>query len=186
MSALLAATAAIAIAAGAATQSQARTGATCFAPVATFYLDDKGVSLRAAGAFKNNPQPEFDQLRNAYKFVDPPGSSGSGGCSALSWETATFYLGDKRDWLRLDARKPDQPGFTKIPKAIEVNAYAGPGPDRLRGHRGVDHFKGEGGNDVINVADGDTDDIVRCGPGNDKAIIDRGDTVMGCETVIRR
>jgi Ca2+-binding RTX toxin-like protein len=43
---------------------------------------------------------------------------------------------------------------------------------------------GGAGNDRISARDGERD-RVRCGPGRDTAIVDRGDRVKGCEVVKR-
>jgi metallophosphoesterase (TIGR03767 family) len=59
------------------------------------------------------------------------------------------------------------------------------GRDRLKGGRGRDRISGGRGRDVIRSA-GDTRDVVRCGRGRDKAIVDRRDRVRGCEKVRRR
>lgn len=77
------------------------------------------------------------------------------------------------------------------------------GADRLRGGPGADRIYGNGGRDVLNggagrdvllggldrdlirAADG-TRDVVICGPGRDRAIVDRRDRVRGCERIRRR
>jgi hypothetical protein len=52
----------------------------------------------------------------------------------------------------------------------------GPGRDRLSGGRGADRILAKGGKR----------DVVRCGPGFDRAKVDRRDVVRGCERTNRR
>jgi dienelactone hydrolase len=54
-------------------------------------------------------------------------------------------------------------------------ASGGPGRDRLRGGAGDDALKARGGGR----------DVVRCGPGKDKAVVDKRDRVRGCEKARR-
>ncbi len=65
----------------------------------------------------------------------------------------------------------------------------GDGDDRLAGGRGADTLVGGpganaydagGGNDVVRARNGRAE-IVRCGPGRDRAYVDRRDRVRGCE-----
>ncbi len=60
----------------------------------------------------------------------------------------------------------------------------GAGDDRLVGGRGHDRLFGRAGNDEIRARDG-VRDWVRCGAGNDLAVVDRLDRVRGCERVKR-
>lgn len=73
----------------------------------------------------------------------------------------------------------------------------GPGNDTLRGAHGADRITcgtglrdrafGGAGNDVVNCRDrGRGRDVVDCGPGRDRAIVDRFDIVRNCEVVFRR
>jgi hypothetical protein len=63
----------------------------------------------------------------------------------------------------------------------------GAGNDQLTGGRGVDAFHGGPGRDTINARDGKRDLTIDCGPGTDKAIIDRVDRrTKKCESVERR
>ncbi len=64
----------------------------------------------------------------------------------------------------------------------------GPGADRLTCGTGLrDRVFGGTGNDVINCRDrGRGRDIVDCGRGRDRAVVDRFDIVRNCEVVIRR
>ena len=56
------------------------------------------------------------------------------------------------------------------------------GNDRLIGGPGRDRLEGGPGDDAISAADGQRD-LVRCGPGEDRATVDRLDRVSGCERV---
>ena len=58
------------------------------------------------------------------------------------------------------------------------------GADHLTGGAGRDRLDGGTGNDVLDARDGEHD-IVRCGPGKDRATVDRADSVRSCERVAR-
>jgi Ca2+-binding RTX toxin-like protein len=58
------------------------------------------------------------------------------------------------------------------------------GSDRLNGGPGLDRLEGGSGADVVDSFDRKRD-VVRCGPGRDRARVDRIDSVVGCETVTR-
>lgn len=61
----------------------------------------------------------------------------------------------------------------------------GKGNDRLNGGPGNDLIKGGVGDDIVRTADGVSgNDTVYGGPGNDVCIVDPGDTVFSCETVV--
>lgn len=60
----------------------------------------------------------------------------------------------------------------------------GPGNDSMSGLAGKDQLIGGKGNDSLDSTDGKPGDIVNCGPGRDKAHIDRGDRVFGCERML--
>jgi Ca2+-binding RTX toxin-like protein len=60
----------------------------------------------------------------------------------------------------------------------------GPGADQLVGGPGRDTSDGGAGADVLRMRDG-VRDVVRCGAGRDRATVDRGDVVQGCEVVQR-
>ena len=62
--------------------------------------------------------------------------------------------------------------------------YGGRGDDLLDGGPGLDRLFGGPGNDTLRARDGRRD-VVDCGPGRDKAIVDRIDRVSGCEIVKR-
>ena len=62
----------------------------------------------------------------------------------------------------------------------------GPGNDTLTGGVGRDTLHGRAGNDVLNARDGRRDRVV-CGPGRDRVLADRADSVArDCERVARR
>ena len=61
----------------------------------------------------------------------------------------------------------------------------GAGDDALSGGSGRDTLDGGRGDDVISARD-HTRDIVRCGPGRDRARADRGDRLSACERVVYR
>ena len=56
------------------------------------------------------------------------------------------------------------------------------GADLLNGRAGNDRIVGGGGNDRIRSGPGSRD-VLRCGPGKDRATVDRRDRVRGCERV---
>jgi Ca2+-binding RTX toxin-like protein len=58
------------------------------------------------------------------------------------------------------------------------------GNDRLTGGKGKDTIVGGPGNDTIFAKDG-ARDVVGCGPGKDRARVDKRDRVSGCESVSR-
>ena len=58
----------------------------------------------------------------------------------------------------------------------------GAGADRLNGGPHADRLAGGAGRDRLNARDGKRD-RVRCGPGRDRARVDRRDNVVGCEAV---
>jgi hypothetical protein len=72
----------------------------------------------------------------------------------------------------------------------------GPGADYLEGGQaadsidpgpGLDELKGRGGDDQILVRDGTTDELLECGAGRDRIVLDKYDVPAGtgCETVQR-
>lgn len=62
--------------------------------------------------------------------------------------------------------------------------YGGPGDDVIDGAQGRDLSVGGPGHDAIRSADG-VPERVRCGPGDDQALADRGDLLEQCERVER-
>jgi hypothetical protein len=59
----------------------------------------------------------------------------------------------------------------------------GPGRDQIAGGRGPDAVFADAGRDLIRAADGDRD-MIQCGPGADRAYVDRRDETTGCERVV--
>jgi len=64
-------------------------------------------------------------------------------------------------------------------------ARGGSGDDQLFDNEGEDRLHGGPGDDHFSAHDGRRD-LIRCGPGEDVAIIDRVDGASGCEQVFRR
>jgi len=60
----------------------------------------------------------------------------------------------------------------------------GPGADTLLGGAGTNVYDAGPGRDFVNSVNGRIE-LVRCGPGHDRAIVDRRDRVSGCERVTR-
>lgn len=61
---------------------------------------------------------------------------------------------------------------------------AGSGRDMLRGEKGLDFFDAGSGGDHVIARDGQRE-RVRCGPGVDRAAVDKRDRVRGCEILSR-
>lgn len=61
----------------------------------------------------------------------------------------------------------------------------GPGNDFLRDESGDDRLVGGAGNDTLMAQDGKGGDVVSGGMGRDVCYADRGDTVFGCERIVR-
>jgi hypothetical protein len=72
---------------------------------------------------------------------------------------------------------------TLLGGAGDDRIYGGPGGDVITGGSGADHLYGRGGSDTIFAADGERD-IVDCGPGNDRAVVDLVDKTVNCEVVV--
>lgn len=62
--------------------------------------------------------------------------------------------------------------------------HGGTDDDVLTGDAGRDRIIAGFGDDLIHARDGEPD-VVDCGPGRDRAVVDRGDRVHGCERVLR-
>ena len=92
----------------------------------------------------------------------------------LGWAPAAFYGRGGNDLLIAYEYGP-------------TNVYGGTGNDRIQGGRiTADALEGGSGNDRIRARDRrPVRDAVRCGPGRDTAIVDRLDSVSGCERVLR-
>ena len=63
--------------------------------------------------------------------------------------------------------------------------FGGSGNDVVTGGGGADHLWGGRGSDTINAVDGERD-YIDCGPGRDRAVADRFDSVVNCEVVDTR
>ena len=58
----------------------------------------------------------------------------------------------------------------------------GSGADTLTGGPGVNAYRAGSGNDVVDSVNGRAE-LVDCGPGQDRARVDKRDRVSGCERV---
>ena len=73
---------------------------------------------------------------------------------------------------------------TLLGGAGDDRIYGGAGNDVITGGSGEDHLWGGAGSDTIYAADGERD-IIDCGPGRDRAVIDVGiDKAVNCEIVV--
>ncbi|MDX6441213.1 MAG: hypothetical protein QOE43_942 [Gaiellaceae bacterium] len=72
---------------------------------------------------------------------------------------------------------------TLLGGAGDDRIYGGSGNDVITGGAGADHLYGGRGSDTILAADGERD-IIDCGPGNDRAVVDPVDTTINCEVVV--
>jgi Ca2+-binding RTX toxin-like protein len=164
-------------------QAIAGAGTTCSPPSAAFDVSVAGDKSRVSVGYERNSAPAFDSIGYHAKGVnavgDPTESAGTCG-DEDKFETVSVSLGDRRDSLRLDGRKPKVLSGNPVPKFVDVTAFGGAGRDTLRGHRGHDTMNGEGGNDVIKVAGGGAD-TANCGPGNDTVFLSGADQAVGCE-----
>ncbi len=144
-------------------------------------LDDDGV-----------PDAEDDCLTE-------PGPIGNAGCPVKPATCTTSIDGTSRD-----DRLTGTPG-TELMRARggDDSIRARGGDDCVRGGPGADVIRAGAGDDLINggaradrlhggrgsdllIARGHGSDVVRCGAGKDEAVVDRTDSVAGCETVRRR
>jgi hypothetical protein len=73
---------------------------------------------------------------------------------------------------------------TLLGGAGDDRIYGGPGNDIITGGSGADHLYGGPGSDTIYAADGERD-VVDCGPGKDRAVVDAVDATVNCEVVVR-
>lgn len=92
---------------------------------------------------------------------------GKGGGIALGEDGADWLTGSTLDDALSGGNGPD-------------TMNGGTGGDVLRGGRGVDGFDGGEGNDLLDSADG-RPELVVCGAGDDTAVADGVDVLMGCE-----
>jgi RTX calcium-binding nonapeptide repeat (4 copies) len=74
---------------------------------------------------------------------------------------------------------------TLLGGAGDDRIYGGPGNDIITGGSGADHLYGGPGSDTIYAADGERD-VVDCGPGKDRAVVDAVDVTVNCEVVVTR
>ena len=158
-------------------------GASCIPPDAIFAADAAGTKVRMTVGYERNPAPELDNIGTEYRGVNALGDPIGGGSACGDpnrWETLTLYVGDGRDSIRMDGRKPEVLSGDPMARFVVVTAHGGSGADRLRGHGGRDTIYGEGGSDVIRVAGGRAD-VADCGPGNDTAYLSGADHAVGCE-----
>jgi hypothetical protein len=73
---------------------------------------------------------------------------------------------------------------TLLGGAGDDRIYGGPGNDVITGGSGEDRLYGGPGSDTIYAADGERD-IINCGPGRDRAVVDLGiDKTVDCEIVV--
>lgn len=105
-------------------------------------------------------------------------------CPAFPVSHVFVDLGDGGDFMSAGAMSGVMP----------TTALGGPGNDHLwswvanddlTGGPGADVLEANGGNDLIDARDGEVD-TVDCGPGQDIAIVDRADSVTGCERRLSR
>jgi hypothetical protein len=86
-------------------------------------------------------------------------------------------------------------GFSDEPESADFGGHGlngGPGNDQIsgldgpqgiNGGPGKDRMSGGTDNDFIDAKDGRSDGKVKCGPGKDMAVIDKADSVSGCEKI---
>jgi len=113
---------------------------------------------------------------------DPPDRSGGGTGGKVKSPCAPF--------------KTDTPGRRfLVGTRSSDRLVGGTGSDRIRGMAGNDRIRaGSGGPDcLIGSSGGDRlravnrkRDVVSCGPGRDRAVVDRKDRIRGCERVVTR
>ena len=128
---------------------------------------DRYLAIRAV-----DEQGNVGRVATADRGAGPPPPAGS--CENRVVGT------DKRDRLR------GTPGGDRIlGRAGRDRLNGRGGDDCLIGGGGRDRHSGGAGDDVIR-ARGNARDVVACGPGDDRAVVDRRDRVRGCETVKRR
>jgi Ca2+-binding RTX toxin-like protein len=127
-----------------------------------------------------------------------------GGLASYTLFSSALGPGDDRvrvDGVGLQNDYDAPPG--PLPKNVATLLAGGTGDDVLWGHAGFDDMSGGAGNDVLRPeggrdraragpgadlirAAGGRKDNVACGPGRDKAIVDRRDDVRGCERIVLR
>jgi hypothetical protein len=119
---------------------------------------------------------------NAAEVVDDPdvrirggtfGVFGIGGADVVSARGGGGFIGPFPRWVFAFGIRGDD------------LLSGGPKGDYLRGGRGHDTMKGDGGGDFL-IARDETRDVVRCGRGSDIAKVDRIDQLHRCEDVRRK
>ena len=184
----------------------------CNADTGTFYEShffEEGDHVVAGYAdVESTPRGANDEIIRTGNAPDPGPPATTLICSADedgTWRLFVSDLGAGDDRLRMDARGLDdgQVDFGPLTPQISSRVRGGTGGDRIAGHVGVDDIAGGKGPDVIKLKDGKDvakggagrdliraahggKDTVRCGRGEDKAIVDGRDEVSGCETVVER
>ena len=130
-----------------------------------------------------------------------PGPASNGGCpkSQAPKHCAEKINGTRRDdkirGTTESERIQGRRGSDKIfARAGDDCVAGGPGRDAIKAQNGDDVIDPGGGRDKINAgagrdrikARGGSVDVIRCGPGRDKAIVGSRDRTRGCERVVRR
>jgi Ca2+-binding RTX toxin-like protein len=78
-------------------------------------------------------------------------------------------------------------GADRLIGSDRANFLAGTrGADLITGQGSRDEIFAGGGDDLVRAADGNRDRRISCGPGDDRAVLDRLDTATGCEREILR
>jgi hypothetical protein len=132
------------------------------------------------------PNPDLDGIASTNTSSANQGDSTGTSCSADTgtWREISSRLGADDDTVRLDGKgleeEVGEPPYRAIPNTIDAILKTGSGNDTIRGHRGFDKIRASRGDDVVKVDDGKKD-IVKCGPGDDKADLDSKDKPSGCE-----
>jgi Ca2+-binding RTX toxin-like protein len=124
-----------------------------------------------------------------YQWYDRDFIIGFGGDDFLNGHgNADMLWGNQGDDTLVGSHSPDHvlggPGDDQL--WGDATDGKGNGLDRLWGGAGLDTLYGGRGNDeLISITADGVADVLDCGPGRDRAIVRTGDTVAGCERVIR-
>jgi Ca2+-binding RTX toxin-like protein len=94
------------------------------------------------------------------------------------------YLGNKNDTVRPSAFDPPTVGLYAEGNAGDDELNGGALSDLFYGGWGSDELNGGGGPDTLNADDNAAGDTVDCGSGSDTAVINSGDSVTNCETLV--
>lgn len=147
-----------------------------------------GAAMRAVGPYRD-PVPSNDSGAINSPVLSPPppqppcvGDAGPGGTRVVGTVGNDVIRGTRGADILCGAG-----GNDKVSGLAENDVVRGDaGNDLLDGGRGSDRIEGGPGNDVVVARDG-TRDRVNCGPGSDRAVVDRRDAVdRTCERVLRR